>query len=142
MEAEVHSRKTDLSHFESNGNVGRGRDDKSSFNASGSDGGNPLLTPTYLNDGNTEVETESYCVLCETAHSLTGCANFLALSPEERTILCRNRNLCFKCTQAGHTARACKSRVKCIVCGGPHHAALHSEASPSTATPAAPIETA
>jgi len=86
--------------------------------------GPSLLRPIYANN-EVEVKSESYCVICEKAHSLIGCASFIALSPDERTTLCRNKGLCFKCTQSGHTARACKSRVRCISCGGPHHAALH-----------------
>jgi len=87
-----------------------------------------LLRPSYT-DNDIEINSESYCVMCEKAHSLIGCAKFVALSPEERTTLCRNKGLCFKCTQSGHTARACRSRVRCITCGGPHHVFLHVAAS-------------
>ena len=98
--------------------------------------GQSLLRPNYA-DNNIEINTESYRVMCEKAHPLIGCANFLALSPEERTTLCRNKGLCFKCTQSGHTARACKSRVRCITCGGPHHVHLHIAAPASTLNNAA-----
>jgi len=115
-----------------------------------------LLRPSYADD-NIEVSSESYCVICEKAHALTGCSAFLALSPAERSTLCRNKGLCFKCTHSGHTARACKSSVRCIKCGGPHHALLHSTAlndaasgfvpnqttfAVKAATPTAPVESA
>ena len=53
-----------------------------------SSGNDPsLLHPTYA-DNSIEVNSESYCVMCEKVHSLTGCTNFLALSPDDRTTLC------------------------------------------------------
>ena len=89
-----------------------------------------MLNP-HLSGNEIEASGESYCIMCEKPHALTDCSNFTALSAGERTTFCRNKGLCFKCTQPGHTARACKSQIRCIVCAGNHHEALHDSSAPS-----------
>ena len=79
------------------------------------------------NGGSYEAEASSqfYCLMCEQSHELAVCTNFIALSPDERTTLCKNNNVCFKCLKIGHRAAVCTARIRCIVCQGSHHGALH-----------------
>ena len=84
------------------------------------------------NDGSYEAEASSsfYCLMCEQAHELETCSNFIALSADERSTLCRNKNACFKCLKVGHRAAFCPSRIRCTDCQGPHHGALHGSTPP------------
>ena len=83
----------------------------------------------------TEAASQSYCLMCEQAHNLEFCSNFIALSADERSTLCRNKNVCFKCLKVGHRATLCSSSIRCIVCKGPHHGALHGSSPPSAFVP-------
>ena len=86
------------------------------------------------NGGSYEAEASSqfYCLMCEQSHELAVCTNFIALSPDERTMLCKNNNVCFKCLEIGHRATVCPSRNRCGSCFGPHHSALHGSSPPQS----------
>ena len=79
------------------------------------------------NDSGEEVEgsNEFYCSLCEQSHSLIECPDFVARNPDERSEICKWKNICFRCLGTGHKAVNCSSRIRCLVCNGPHHGALH-----------------
>ena len=79
------------------------------------------------NDSGKEVEgsNEFYCSLCEQSHSLIECPDFVARNPDERSEICKWKNICFRCMGTGHKAVNCSSRIRCSVCNGPHHRALH-----------------
>jgi len=88
------------------------------------------LSGASLSETELESGSDAYCVLCDKSHRISECATFVAFSPDERATVCRNNNLCFRCLRSGHVARACTSRYRCIVCGKPHHAALHGSTPP------------
>merc|ERR1712015_469722 len=117
--------------------------------------GEAFSTSKSLSETDLESASDAYCVLCDGSHRISECATFVALSPDERATVCRNNDLCFRCLRLGHVARACTSRGRCIVCGKPHHGALHGSTAPPTAwtpnqmtfavkttTPTAPQESA
>merc|ERR1712015_260086 len=91
------------------------------------------LSGASLSETDLESASDAYCVLCDKSHCISDCATFVALSPDERATVCRNNDLCFRCLRSGHVARACTSRGRCIVCGKPHHGALHGSTAPPTA---------
>ena len=78
-----------------------------------------------LTEENVEVSHDHYCSMCEKPHILSLCPDFQALTADERSELCKLKNLCFKCLGADHQARNCASKTKCIDCGGNHHGILH-----------------
>merc|ERR1712015_466137 len=88
------------------------------------------LSGASLSETELESGSDAYCVLCDKSHRLSECATFVAFSPDERATVCRNNNLCFRCLRSGHVARACTSKKQCLVCGKPHHAALHGSTPP------------
>jgi hypothetical protein len=88
------------------------------------------LSGASLSETELESGSDAYCVLCDKSHRISECATFVAFSPDERATVCRNNNLCFRCLRSGHVARACTSRYRCLVCGKPHHAALHGSTPP------------
>ena len=98
----------------------------------GSNIGNRLIAQAHSNvaEDSVEVDSDTYCVLCEKPHSLTACPDFLVFSVDERSEYCKNKNLCFKCTKPGHQARACSSKIKCNQCGGNHHGLFHGSKPP------------
>ena len=95
--------------------------------------GEALSTSKSLSETDLESSSDVYCILCDGSHRISECATFVALSPDERATVCRNNDLCFRCLRSGHVARACTSRGRCIVCGKPHHGALHGSMAPPTA---------
>lgn len=62
---------------------------------------------------------------CETVHPWSGCSGFLALTPVQRKMECRNHRKCFRCLLS-HPFGKCKSKgCSVAACGQNHHALLH-----------------
>jgi len=76
-------------------------------------------------DNDIEASYPRYCLLCEKPHNLSNCPSYKSASVDERSTLCRNKNICFKCLGTGHRAANCASGTLCIRCGGIHHISLH-----------------
>ena len=72
-----------------------------------------------------EAQYPRYCLLCEKSHCLSNCPSYKSLSVDERSTLCKNKNICFKCLGTGHRAVTCASSILCLQCGGVHHISLH-----------------
>ena len=72
-----------------------------------------------------EASYPRYCLLCEKPHNLSSCPSYKSASVDERSTLCRNKNICFKCLGTGHRAVTCASSNLCLKCGGVHHTSLH-----------------
>lgn len=75
--------------------------------------------------------TSLTCPMCEDSHSLFNCASFLKLSPQDRFVAVKEKQLCINCLKAGHYARECKSS-KCRKCSKFHNTLLHKEFEEST----------
>merc|ERR1712015_207111 len=76
-------------------------------------------------DEDVEASYPRYCLLCEKPHNLSNCPTYKSASVDERSTLCRNKNICFKCLGIGHRAATCASGNLCLECGGVHHTSLH-----------------
>ena len=81
-----------------------------------------------IGDAGYEARNQFYCLMCNQPHKLNDCPSFVSLSADDRTTYCKNKDVCFKCLGAGHRAASCASRAGCILCGEPHHGALHGAA--------------
>jgi hypothetical protein len=66
------------------------------------------------------------CFLCDkNNHSPVDCFKAPSMAFEER--LAKAKGRCYKCLKKadkGHFASSCRSQVKCLICGGPHHLIL------------------
>ena len=66
-----------------------------------------------------------YCL--SSNHKLHKCANFIALTPDERRQFIYDKKLCFGCLQSGHQSNHCKMRKTCGICKGRHPTCLHGD---------------
>ena len=65
------------------------------------------------------------CPRCDAAHKLDECPVFRELNSTDRRKFTKNQNLCFRCLQSGHMAKACESTISCDKCDIPHHPLTH-----------------
>ena len=65
------------------------------------------------------------CVFCKGAHHLDECEKLRYKPYGERKALIAERRLCYGCLRAGHTARFCRNRLRCRICGFGHATLLH-----------------
>lgn len=69
----------------------------------------------------------SGCLFCNKAHASQDCFKAQKLTVSERKDKVREKNHCFACLKPNHTAKNCKTSVKCILCGRRHHVIMCSE---------------
>lgn len=70
----------------------------------------------------------NYCCKCKEHHHLSRCPAFSRLPVDERKLILRNHNICFRCLEFGHSLRMCRTNLKCEKCGQTaHHTLLHFE---------------
>ncbi|XP_070406798.1 uncharacterized protein [Nothobranchius furzeri] len=67
------------------------------------------------------------CVLCQIAHPLHKCPDFLKLSLENRRKFVKEKKLCYGCLKQGHNAKDCKRRFSCDTCSKRHPTCLHDD---------------
>ena len=60
------------------------------------------------------------CVFCKKSHESKDCYRAQKMQLEEKKNVLKKEGCCFSCFKPGHRAKACKQRVKCIVCGRQH----------------------
>ncbi|XP_038050892.1 uncharacterized protein LOC119724042 [Patiria miniata] len=67
------------------------------------------------------------CSLCKGEHTLFGCQQFKAKSPQDRLSYAKQERLCFNCLRRGHMTSACRLNRTCTVsgCGRKHTKFLH-----------------
>ena len=58
-------------------------------------------------------------------HALWKCSRFKELAVEERWAITKSQRHCFNCLASGHLSKNCKSKQRCLQCGGVHHSLLH-----------------
>ena len=74
------------------------------------------------------------CYCCEGPHRLTECNEFRKKTYEDKCMVVKSKNLCFKCLNGKHFARDCKSKQNCTVPGCTetlHHKLLHRSQTPT-----------
>ncbi len=74
------------------------------------------------------------CIMCDGAHGLDKCPNFLSLRMEQRHTYIKNNFLCFKCLKKYHISKDCRNKMTCEVCGQKHPTSLHEYRSTNTST--------
>ena len=57
--------------------------------------------------------------------------------PEECKQALMKSGRCFVCLRKGHLGRQCRSKLRCVVCGGKHHPSICTKSSPREKEPAA-----
>ena len=67
---------------------------------------------------------ENRCRFCR-GHFLDDCQELKWRPMDERKQFIQTQRLCFSCLHEGHTARFCRKRRKCSICGGLHATLLH-----------------
>ncbi len=72
----------------------------------------------------TFVNVDQKCVMCNGAHELRTCQQFLSHSTFDRFKLAKANRLCINCLQSGHIVSECKSG-NCHHCNLHHHSLLH-----------------
>lgn len=60
------------------------------------------------------------CVFCNGLHISQDCITAQSKAVENLKKSLTDANRCFSCFKVGHQARACRTRVRCIFCGGTH----------------------
>ena len=74
------------------------------------------------------------CYCCEGPHRLTECNEFCKKTYEDKCLVVKSKNLCFKRHNGKHFSRDCKSKQNCTVpgCTGTlHHKLLHRSKTPT-----------
>lgn len=86
----------------------------------------------------TEENEGPRCPLCDGAHTLAKCRQYLALSVSKRWEVVREKGFCFRCIDSKHRRYMCRAKM-CGVgqCRRPHHSALHEENEGARSAPAA-----
>ncbi|GFT98894.1 DUF1758 domain-containing protein [Trichonephila clavipes] len=94
------------------------------------DGRNRLQTvSTWRQERNSSnvfvAETKPNCVLCKVNnfHPLSKCYQFKKLSVEDRVVVVKRNNLCFRCFLP-HRLKECRSKKNCF-CLRPHNSLIH-----------------
>ncbi|GFX61106.1 DUF1758 domain-containing protein [Trichonephila clavipes] len=65
-------------------------------------------------------EVKKECVFCTGKHSSRDCFQAQKMNFAERLNILRGKQSCFACLTPKHTARSCKTYLKCIICGKKH----------------------
>ncbi|XP_072948468.1 uncharacterized protein [Epargyreus clarus] len=65
------------------------------------------------------------CPFCTEAHKLIFCKRFHKESVESRRKFVLENNVCFVCMGYNHSARDCRTKIKCKICKRDHHSLLH-----------------
>ena len=73
------------------------------------------------------------CGVCESIHATENCATLARMDPDEKVKKLQEKKLCFHCLQAGHEARSCTVKVRCVVCHKAHNSILHGRTFPTPA---------
>ena len=74
------------------------------------------------------------CYCCEGPHRLTECNEFRKKMYEDKCLVVKSKNACFKCLNGKKFGRDCKSKQNCTVpgCTGTlHHKLLHRSKTPT-----------
>ncbi|XP_011685204.1 PREDICTED: uncharacterized protein LOC105448380 [Wasmannia auropunctata] len=65
------------------------------------------------------------CSMCQGGHPLSYCQKYKNLPVAQRGEQVKKLGACLNCIRPGHTADACPSSGRCLVCAGRHHTTLH-----------------
>ena len=86
------------------------------------------VTPPHPGSGADCPSTKAKpCILCNAAHHLDDCTEFLKKSMDDRRSFLKDKRLCFACLEADHVAKGCINRRTCKKCKKRHPTALHIE---------------
>ncbi|KAL0870822.1 hypothetical protein ABMA27_005746 [Loxostege sticticalis] len=69
--------------------------------------------------------THVKCLYCSEAHTLAFCKQFAKETVDARRDFVKNNNACFNCLGSNHSAKFCRTNVRCRVCKRKHHSLLH-----------------
>eukprot|EP00117_Sycon_ciliatum_P035424 scpid12780/ scgid2970/ len=86
----------------------------------------------------TTSQPTSTCTVCHGAHKTWRCLTFKSANPNKRWKIAKEKNLCFRCLETGHSSSACSWGQPCGIsgCTKAHHRLLH-----GTQTPASQAQT-
>lgn len=60
------------------------------------------------------------CIFCHGNHDNTNCFKAQKLSMEQKRNILFEKHACFRCLKTGHSAKRCRSHLKCVICSKPH----------------------
>jgi len=85
------------------------------------------VTDNLRNKSRSSVNSVSIlkCINCTGLHSLPNCERFLSLSVGQRSILAREKRVCFNCLRSGHFTLKCPSKSQYVHYRRMHHSLLY-----------------
>lgn len=60
------------------------------------------------------------CLFCGESHDSSHCGKARSMSMDQRVMIVKNKNSCFKCLKTGHSYKKCRSKEKCPWCRKGH----------------------
>lgn len=78
------------------------------------------------------------CCYCNHSHTPERCDQ--VSNPEERKQALMKSGRCFVCLRRGHLSRQCRSKLRCVACGGRHHSSICTKASSREKEPSGQVE--
>lgn len=82
--------------------------------------------PTHKVNSFATTNSTSSCIICNRAHYIGHCDEFLNQSPPKRTNTIKSLKRCVNCLTKGHNVSQCRSS-NCRKCDGRHHTLLHDD---------------
>ena len=79
-------------------------------------------------------QQQTDCNICGSVHATEACASLAELTLDERLNKLYECHLCYHCLEKNHTAKFCKNRPSCGICGKRHNTVLHGRQLPQILT--------
>ena len=74
-----------------------------------------------------ETSDNKTCALCNKAHNIDTCYEFMTKPISDRKAFASTKGLCFGCLESGHQLKDCPKRSTCNVCRKSHPTSLHGD---------------
>ena len=74
-----------------------------------------------------ETSDSKTCALCNKAHNIDTCYEFMKKPISDRKAFASTKGLCFGCLEYGHLSKDCPKRSTCNVCKKSHPTSLHGD---------------
>ncbi|CAL8130362.1 unnamed protein product [Orchesella dallaii] len=86
--------------------------------------GSAMATAAALLSLQHNEERKSCCIFCGNDHPSELCRKASNMTLQEKDNMIKQKGACFNCLKLNYRANKCRSRVKCLICGGRHQAVM------------------